>query len=514
MRNDLPLQETNLSAQPHSARSPSTDAPGGGAPTVAPAHGASPQARSPEAPAASPSAVRPVNDARPGAPAPRGASARTGRARARRIGMTMVALAVVIAGIGYWAWWDRVGRFHVSTDNAYVQGNLVQLTPQVTGSVVAINADDTDLVRAGQPLVVLDSADAQVALEQAQAQLAQAVREVQQTYTTNGTLRANIALREADVARARADVARATDDVRRREGLLASGAVSGEEMHHARSALDAASSSLAAAQAAVKAAREQLASNLALTEGIPVEEHPNVQRAAARVREALLAVRRATLPAPVSGYVAKRSVQVGQRVQPGQPLLSVIPLDQVWVEANFKEVQLRDMRIGQPVQLTADVYGDRVTYRGRIVGLGAGTGSAFSVLPAQNATGNWIKVVQRLPVRIELDAAQLAEHPLRVGLSMEADVDIHDRSGPALASAPRRQPVAQTQALEADSREADEMVQRIIAANLARTDARASAAAADARASAAARDARTATAASRTARAPRANAVATGDAAR
>lgn len=391
--------------------------------------------------------------------------------RRRRVGLVVVTLLVLLAGLGWWVWWERIGSFYVSTDNAYVQGNLVQLTPQIAGSVVAIHADDTDRVTAGQPLVVLDSADAQVALEQAQAQLAQAVREVQATYTNNGSLRANIALREADVARARAEAARAAQDVRRRQGLLASGAVSGEEMQHARAALDALNSSLVAAQAAVTAAREQLAANLALTDGTPIAEHPNVQRAAARVREALLAVRRSTLLSPVSGYVAKRSVQVGQRVQPGQPLLSVIALDQLWVEANFKEVQLRNMRIGQPVTLTADVYGDRVTYHGRIVGLGAGTGSAFSLLPAQNATGNWIKVVQRLPVRIALDPRELSEHPLRVGLSMQAEVDIHDRSGPALASAARSQPVAQTPSIDTSSREADEMVQRIIAANVLRTDA-------------------------------------------
>ena len=342
---------------------------------------------------------------------------------ARRKALGAVAAAVALGAIGYGAYWALVLNHFESTDNAYVQGNVVQLTPQVGGTVVAINADDTDHVKAGQLLVKLDPADAQVALDQAEAQLAQTVREVRTLYANNGTLKAQIALREADLARAQSEVARAQDDVARRSPLLASGAVGKEEFSHATAQLAAARSSAAAAESALAAAREQLGANQVLTEGTSVEQHPNVQRAAARVREAYLALKRADLLAPVDGYVAKRSVQLGQRVQAGAPLLSVISLNQLWIEANFKESQLRNLRIGQPVELLADVYGKKTVYHGRVEGLGAGTGAAFALLPAQNATGNWIKVVQRVPVRIQLDRQEMAQRPLRVGLSMTATID-------------------------------------------------------------------------------------------
>jgi membrane fusion protein (multidrug efflux system) len=372
------------------------------------------------------------------------------------------------AGIAYGSHWYLVERYRVETDNAYVQGNVVQITPQIAGTVLAIHADDTDYVEAGQPLVRLDPADAQVALDQAEAQLAQTVREVRTTYANNSTLSANIALRQAELARAQADVAKAEDDVARRRPLVATGAVGKEELQHATTALANARAASAAAGAALAAAREQLASNQSLTEGTTVENHPNVQRAAARVREAWLALKRSDIPAPVTGYVAKRGVQVGQRVQAGAPMMAIIPLDQVWVDANFKESQLRDMRIGQPVTLTADMYGQKVEYTGTLAGLGAGTGAAFSLLPAQNATGNWIKVVQRVPVRVALDPRELAAHPLRVGLSMTASVDIHDRSGKALADAPRARTVAQTPAWGSPEGDAEAMVNGIVAANLGR----------------------------------------------
>jgi membrane fusion protein (multidrug efflux system) len=346
-----------------------------------------------------------------------------------------------------------------------VQGHVVQLTPQVGGTVVAINADDTDHVKAGQTLVRLDPADAQVALEQAEAQLAQTVREVRTLYANNSTLRAQIALREADLARAQTEVTKAQDDVSRRSPLLASGAVGKEEFNHVNAQLTTARSSVAAAQSAVLAAREQLASNQVLTDGVALDQHPNVARAAARVREAFLALKRADLQAPVDGFVAKRSVQLGQRVQAGTPLLSVIALSQVWVEANFKESQLQKLRIGQPVELVADVYGKKVPYRGSIEGLGAGTGAAFALLPAQNATGNWIKVVQRVPVRIALDAQEVAEHPLRVGLSMDAKVDVSKTDGRMLADDSRPPTRAQTAVFEPNNSAADAEVRRIIVAN-------------------------------------------------
>ncbi len=385
----------------------------------------------------------------------------------RKRALTAVSAVVLIAGAAYGAYWALVLNHFESTDNAYVQGNVVQLTPQVGGTVVAISADDTDHVKAGQVLVKLDPADAQVALEQAEAQLAQTVREVRTLYANNSTLRAQIALREADLARARSDEARAQDDVTRRAPLVATGAVGKEEFNHTTATLSASKSSVLAAQSAVLAAREQLSANQTLTDGIAVEQHPNVLRASSRVREAFLALRRADLLAPVDGFVAKRSVQLGQRVQAGAPLMSVIALDQLWVEANFKESQLKNLRIGQPVRLAADVYGSKVEYRGLIEGLGAGTGAAFSLLPAQNATGNWIKVVQRVPVRIKLDAKELAEHPLRVGLSMDAKVDIAKTDGRMLAGVndSSRASIAQTSVFDSNNAAADTEVRRIIAVN-------------------------------------------------
>ena len=383
----------------------------------------------------------------------------------RRQALTLVASVVVIAGLGWGAYEWLVASHYESTDNAYVQGNVIQITPQVGGTVQAILADETDFVKAGQPLVQLDPVDARMALEQAEANLAQAVRQARTLYANNGSLAAQVTLREADVVRAQSDVARAQQDLERRQNVAANGAVSKEELSHAQAQLDAARSALAASQAAVVAAREQLASNRAMTDGTTVAQHPSVLAAAARVREAWVTSKRGQLLAPADGYVARRTVQLGQRVAPGTPLLSVVPLRQVWVDANFKEVQLRSIRIGQPAELTADVYGKKVVYHGKVAGLGAGTGAAFALLPAQNATGNWIKVVQRVPVRIALDAAEVADHPLRVGLSMDTTVDVRSQDGPSLADAPRTSPVAETAVYGQAEREADAEIRRVIAAN-------------------------------------------------
>ena len=277
----------------------------------------------------------------------------------------------------------------------------------------------------------LDTADAQVALDQAEAQLAQTVRETRTLYANNASYSAQVALREAELARAASEVQRAADDVNRRAPLIASGAVGKEEFAHTGAQLAAARSAQAAAQSALAAARESLLSNQSLTDNTSVASHPGVQKAAARLREAYLALHRAELPAPLDGVVARRSVQIGQRVAAGTPLMAVVALDKLWVDANFKEAQLKNLRLGQPATLTSDVYGQKVVFHGRISGLGAGTGAAFALLPAQNATGNWIKVVQRVPVRITLDAKELAAHPLRVGLSMEVEVDVADKIGRA-----------------------------------------------------------------------------------
>ncbi len=376
-------------------------------------------------------------------------------AGSRRRGVLVVLFLLFAgAGIGWALWWQLTGRWHESTDNAYVAGHVVQVTPQVAGTVVAIGADDTDRVTAGQLLVRLDPADAQVALGQAEAQLAQAVREVRTFYARNASLEA------LQVQRA-SELARAEEDLARRSPLAATGAVSKEDVEHARNAVDA-------ARAALSAAREDLATNRVRTEGTNVAKHPGVAAAASRVRDAFLALQRTEIVAPVAGYVARRTVQVGQRVASGALLMAVVPLDSVWVDANFKEVQLRDMRIGQPVRLSADLYGSRIEYRGRVAGLAAGTGGAFALLPPQNATGNWIKVVQRLPVRIELDAGQLAAHPLLVGLSMHADVEIRDTAGARLASAPRANPAWAPAAMARPAENAEVRVLAIIAENIGR----------------------------------------------
>ncbi|MGJ7605757.1 efflux RND transporter periplasmic adaptor subunit [Variovorax sp. LT1R20] len=387
----------------------------------------------------------------------------------RRRALTALAAVVIVAGGGWGLYEWLVASHYEDTDNAYVQGNVIQITPQIGGTVMAINADDTDFVKAGQPLVQLDPADAKVSLEQAEAALAQTVRQTRTLYANNGSLAAQITLRQSDIVKAQSDIAKAQDDLQRRRALSGNGAVSKEELNHAETQLDTAKSQLAAAQAGVVAAKEALVSNQSLTEGTSVAQHPSVLAAAAKVREAYLATQRVAMPAPVDGYVAKRTVQLGQRVSAGTPMMSIVPLNQLWVDANVKEVQLRNIRIGQPVKLTADVYGKKVEYDGKVAGLGVGTGSAFALLPAQNATGNWIKVVQRVPVRIALDPEQLKANPLRIGLSMDAEIDITSKSGKMLADAPRGSALTQTQVYSQLDRGADAEVDRIVAANLGRS---------------------------------------------
>nr|WP_315593134.1 HlyD family efflux transporter periplasmic adaptor subunit [uncultured Cupriavidus sp.] len=368
--------------------------------------------------------------------------------------LALLGLGTLLAAAGYGAYYYSVARFHEDTDDAYVNGNLVQLTPQVSGTVVAVNADDTQLVNAGDAVVTLDPADARIALANAEAALGQTVRQVSALYVNNNTLAATVQQRQVDVSRAR-------DDLRRRTEVSESGAVAAEDIAHARD-------SVKAAEAALETARQQLASNHALTDQASVADHPGVQAAATRVRDAYLANARNTLPAPVTGYVARRSVQVGQRVAPGNPLMAIVPLDGVWVDANFKEVQLKHIRIGQPVELHADLYGSKITYHGKVVGFSAGTGSAFAALPAQNATGNWIKVVQRLPVRIALDPAELRTHPLQIGLSMQVDIDTRERGGeldPARVTATPARTTYRTDVFDRHGAEADSEIERIIARN-------------------------------------------------
>ncbi|AMO99785.1 efflux transporter, RND family, MFP subunit [Collimonas arenae] len=382
------------------------------------------------------------------APAPAAANG-NGKRRGLLIGVTIVLIILLIA---YGIWWFIYARHYENTDDAYVGGNVVQVTPQVGGTVLAINTDDTELVQIGKPLVELDKADAKVALDQAEAQLAQTVRQVRTLFVNNNTYASNVTARNAELERARSDLAR-------RQQLISTGAVSKEELDHAKVAVQG-------AEAALQAAREQLASNKVLTDRTSVEQHPNVLNAAAQVRNAYINLARTTLLAPTTGYVAKRSVQVGQRIAAGTPLLSIVPLNALWVDANFKEVQIKNMRIGQPVTLKSDLYGSKFEYHGTVVGLAAGTGSAFALLPAQNASGNWIKIVQRVPVRISLDPKDLESHPLRIGVSMDATVDVAKTEGTSLtAGTARTAPAYTTDVFDKSGQEADQRIASIIAAN-------------------------------------------------
>jgi len=365
--------------------------------------------------------------------------------------LIIVVAAFAILGAGAAAWWGLYGRFHESTDDAYVAGDLVNVSSQVSGTVVAIDADETDYVQAGQEVVRLDDTDARIALQQAEDQLAKVVRQVRTVFTSRDELSAILAQRRADLSRAQTDLAR-------RNSLGRSGAVSAEEISHAQEAVNAARQALIAAE-------QNLAGGTALLGRTGVADNPDVQAAATAVKSAWLALRRTSIHAPVSGYIARRPVQLGERTTPGNPMVSIVPLDRLRVEANFKEVQLNHMRIGQPVKIVADLYGGQVEYPGTIAGLGLGTGAAFALLPAQNATGNWIKVVQRVPVRIALDPRQLSAHPLRIGLSTRATVDIHETSGPQLAPAPRKEPVLNTDIYVIDFSEITARIAQIIADN-------------------------------------------------
>jgi len=368
----------------------------------------------------------------------------------RRRGLLVLALLVVLGIAGWTAWWFLHGRWYVTTQDAYAGGTIVQVTAEIPGTIRAIHPRETDSVRAGQVLVELDPADARVALDAALADLAATVRQVSGSFAQADRARAQLTARDVELRRARADFAR-------RDSIASGGAVSAEEVAHARESIDA-------LEAARRAAQEDLNVALAQVQGTSVDRHPLVLRAAARVRDAALGLARTTIASPVDGVVGRKGVQVGQRVAPGTPLMAVVPLQDVWVDANFKEVQLQRMRIGQPVDLHADLYGDGVTFHGKVQGFSPGTGAAFALLPPQNASGNWIKIVQRVPVRIALDAAEIREHPLRVGLSMEVQVDLHDQSGPVLGL-PTHGVAAAMPGHETGSPEVEATIARIIRDN-------------------------------------------------
>jgi membrane fusion protein (multidrug efflux system) len=376
-------------------------------------------------------------------------------ASTRRRNLKILAGVVAICAVGYAGYWYLYARHFESTDDCYVDGDVVQITTEIPGTVIQLHVDDTQSVARGQPLLELDPADAEVAASNAEANLARAVRTVRALFAQADQLRAEIRDREVELRQAE-------EDHERRSGLLSDGAVSSEELHHTRDRITEVRASLTAAQ-------EQLNETTAQIDRTTIPTHPQVLAAIAAVRNASLALRRTRLTAPVAGVVAGRSVQVGQQVAAGTPLMGVVPLDAVWVNANFKEVQLRDMRVGQPVTLRADMYGGAAVYHGKLVGLSAGSGTAFALLPAQNASGNWIKIVQRLPVRIALDQSELHAHPLRIGLSVTAAVDIRDTSGPVMSQRVRQIPIPSQASLANDPQE-DARIAEIIRDNLALPD--------------------------------------------
>ena len=350
---------------------------------------------------------------------------------------TILGLVIVLGAVAYGAYWLLVASHHVKTDDAYVQADTASVTALVAGPVTAAPSTDTQVVKTGDVLVQIDPADYKLALTQAQAQLGQAERQVQGDFANADAQAANASARDADITAARAkvqsaqaDLSRARTDLTRRQALAPQGAVSGDELTSAQNRYDEAKASAAQAQAALiqaqanrTAALGQARAANAVVAGAGVEDNPAVAVARAKVDQAKLDLDRTTIRAPVDGVVAKNTVEVGQRVSAGAQLMTVVPVQAAYVNANFKEGQLRKVHAGQSVILTSDLYGHGVKFHGRIVGVSGGTGSAFAVIPAQNATGNWIKVVQRLPVRIELDPKELRAHPLRVGLSMDVDID-------------------------------------------------------------------------------------------
>ncbi|BBV05468.1 MULTISPECIES: multidrug efflux MFS transporter periplasmic adaptor subunit EmrA [Providencia] len=372
--------------------------------------------------------------------------------RQRKSALILLTLLFIIIGVGWGAYWYLVLRHYESTDNAYVAGNQVQIQSQVSGSVMTVNVDNTDFVTSGTVLVELDPRDAELALDKAKTELANSVRQTRQHMVNSRQLQANIEVK-------RSELNRLQNDLKRREVLGSSHVIGKEELQHAREAV-------VSAKAALDMAIEQYNANQAIVLNSSIEKQPAVEQAATQVRNAWLTLQRTKIVSPVDGYVSRRSVQVGSQITPSTPLMAIVPSNGMWIDANFKETQLADMRIGQPTKVITDFYGKDIVFNGTVVGLDMGTGSAFSLLPAQNASGNWIKVVQRLPVRIALDENQLEEYPLRIGLSTEVTVDTLDKNGKVLSKGMRDTPAYHTAALAVDMSPADKIVTEIINNNL------------------------------------------------
>ena len=369
----------------------------------------------------------------------------------RKGALLLLTLLFIVIAVAYGIYWFLVLRHFEETDDAYVAGNQVQIMAQVSGSVTKVWADNTDYVKQGDVLVTLDATDAQQAFEKAQTALASSVRQTRQLMINGKQLQASIELQ-------RTALAQAQTDLNRRVPLGNANLIGREELQHARDAV-------ATAQAQLDVAIQQYNANQAMILDTRLEDQPAVKQAAAELRNAWLALQRTKIVSPITGYVSRRAVQPGAQISPTTSLMAVVPATGLWVDANFKETQLAHMRIGQTATVISDLYGDEVKYTGKVVGLDMGTGSAFSLLPAQNATGNWIKVVQRLPVRIELDAKQLSDHPLRIGLSTLVNVDTTNRDGQVLSSQVRTSPAYESSARELDLQPVNTLIENNVKAN-------------------------------------------------
>lgn len=371
------------------------------------------------------------------------------RHRSILIAMALFFLLIGLATfILYWTYW----RYRESTKDAYVNGNMVVVTAQIPGYVQTVTVDDTNYVTKGRVLVTLDPIDMMIALEKSKANLAETLRHVVSLFQKVGSLK-------ADKEKRKAKMMRTAQDYLHRQKLLSSGGVSKEDFEHAEAAFIVSLASVMMVEHELKSARAQI-------ENITIETHPLVKMAKEEVKRAWVNYQRCTLLAPVNGVVALKKVQVGEAINPMDPLMAIVPFDQLWVDANFKEVQLKNVRIGQSVTMTADFYGHSILYHGKVVGIPAGTGSVFSPLPPQNATGNWIKIVQRLPVRIRLDPEEVQKHPLRLGLSMHVTIDIHDREGLMIPSEAPEIALYDTDIFSSQEAGAEALIQEIVEKNL------------------------------------------------
>jgi len=370
----------------------------------------------------------------------------------RKTSFFILFIVLVVIAATWFFYYEVYAKYSEETNDAYVNGDLVVISPQISGTVSKVVVDQGDYVEKGQILISLDSNDTQIALQAAEAKLANSVREVRSLYATADNAKASLEATKVEYNQA-------ISDYKRRQKLAKSGAISQEDLNHYKDLVETTKSQYLASQQALKMA-------VSLVDNTVLKTHPAIKSAVANLRQVYLNNLRADIVAPISGYVAKRAVQLGSQVQPGTQMMVIVPLHQVWVDANFKESQMRDMRIGQAVILTSDLYGKEVEYKGEIESLGIGTGSAFSLLPAQNASGNWIKIVQRLPVKIRLQKDNLAQYPLRIGLSMLAKVDIEDSSGALLSESPQQEARFDTDVYQNTLQEVDHLVTKILHENV------------------------------------------------